>query len=161
LYSDAAVYVVKDIRPAAETHWLVITHAHVHHCDSPAHELPAFTVQHMRSVAEHMLQRAGLDVSHSRLGFHVPPCISQPHLHMHVLAGTFRGPCSRQCPSCCSAEHCCVGCDCLRVKYTTWCCWYRSVDAQLARMEANAARHATHHCNPSPLPPAMQHMRDG
>jgi len=131
VYCDELVYVVADIAPAAQTHLLVIPRNHVRDCDSE--ELSEAMLRHMRDVGVKMLQRAGHPLEQSRLGFHVPPCISQPHLHLHVLGGTFRAPCSHRC-ACCEADQCCAPCDCMRLKYTSWCCWYRDVDAQLRRM---------------------------
>jgi len=133
IYADEHVFVVPDHRPAARLHLLVITRAHVRDCNDVLAQPQLMA--HVRRVGEQMLQKHARQGEQQRLGFHVPPWISVPHLHLHVLAGNFRGPCSGQC-ACCSAEHCFAPCDCLRLKYTPCCFWYRSIDEQQRRIES-------------------------
>ena len=132
LYADERVYVIPDRRPGARLHLLVITRKHVRDCNAILAEPQLMA--HIRHVGEQMLLRYAQPGEQTRLGFHVPPFTSVPHLHLHVQAGNFRGLCSEQC-SCCEAERCCAPCGCLRGKYTPWCCWYRSIGAQERRLE--------------------------
>ena len=125
LYRDRLCYVVRDIHPAAELHLLVIPLAHIRDSsvlDSSHRDL----LHHMRMVGEKMLHEhapSQVIARGSRLGFHLAPFISVPHLHLHVQAGHYR---------CCCVppSWCCFPCDCNRIKYTDTCGngWWKTID---------------------------------
>jgi diadenosine tetraphosphate (Ap4A) HIT family hydrolase len=129
LYSDEYVYVIPDQRPAARIHLLVITKKHIPDCNSLLQFNYIQLNKHIHNIGELMLKKYAQAGEQTRIGYHIPPFISVAHIHLHVLIGTFRGLCSRQC-NCCIAERCFPPCDCLRGKYTAWCCWYRSSGTQ-------------------------------
>lgn len=144
LYSDALVYVISDAHPAARLHLLVLPHAHIRDCLTLAASPSAADralLAHMASVGSLMLSRFSSAHESKRAGFHVPPYISQPHLHLHVLAGRFNGCCARRpgCERCCTHDHCAPPCDCLRVKYTSWCCWFQSMHEVQRKLDEAAA----------------------
>jgi len=133
IYSDELVYVIADRRPAARLHLLVNPHEHIRHCKHLTHH-HKHIVAHMERVARQMLQKYGREGEQQPIGFHVPPFISVAHLHLHVLSGPFGLPktcSSRGCCPCCSS--CCHGA--LRAKYAMGCCWFRSMDSVLRRIE--------------------------
>ena len=79
--------VIKDRSPSAPLHLQVIPKlAPVPRDVLALTEDHAPLVRRMESVAHAQLEQAGYTARESYLGFHVPPFISVPHLHMHVIA---------------------------------------------------------------------------
>uniref|UniRef100_A0A8C1TG56 Si:dkey-25e12.3 n=1 Tax=Cyprinus carpio TaxID=7962 RepID=A0A8C1TG56_CYPCA len=83
---DEDIVCFKDIDPGAPHHYLVIPKKHIHSCLS----LQADDINLVKKMAD-----MGRDVLKAKnvtnlkdisLGFHVPPYITVPHLHLHVLA---------------------------------------------------------------------------
>ncbi|XP_076129076.1 adenosine 5'-monophosphoramidase HINT3-like [Alosa pseudoharengus] len=76
----------RDVKPGAPHHYLVIPRDHVGNCKSLKKEhIPL--VLRMEEMAKAVLQMKGISDLHDiRLGFHMPPFSSVPHLHLHVLA---------------------------------------------------------------------------
>lgn len=88
LYKDDLCFVVRDIRPRAPTHLLIIPREHITTLDviESGKEQPA---GHLLAVAHQMAKRAGVTGSGYRLVINQGPDSGQevPHLHMHLLAG--------------------------------------------------------------------------
>ncbi|XP_067274550.1 adenosine 5'-monophosphoramidase HINT3 [Pseudorasbora parva] len=86
LAEDEDIICFEDIYPAAPHHYLVIPKKHIHSCLS----LQADDIGLVRRMAEmgrDVLRAKGVkDFEDISLGFHVPPFITVPHLHLHVLA---------------------------------------------------------------------------
>ncbi len=88
LYRDDTVFVIRDIRPKAPTHLLVMPLEHVTSLASPRPGQEAI-LGHMLTVAGQMAKREKVDVSGYRLIINQGPDSGQevPHLHLHVLGG--------------------------------------------------------------------------
>ena len=88
LYRDAYVFVIRDIRPKAPTHLLIIPFQHL---TSLAYVTPGSepAMGHLFTVAEEMARREGITLSGYRLVVNQGPDSGQelPHFHMHVLGG--------------------------------------------------------------------------
>ncbi|XP_062407397.1 adenosine 5'-monophosphoramidase HINT3-like isoform X2 [Sardina pilchardus] len=86
LCQDEEVVCFKDISPAAPHHYLVVPRLHIEDCSELRPEHTALVVR-MANMGLAALQANNVtDFSDIRLGFHIPPAISVPHLHLHVLA---------------------------------------------------------------------------
>ncbi|XP_057678187.1 adenosine 5'-monophosphoramidase HINT3-like isoform X2 [Corythoichthys intestinalis] len=74
------------ISPGAGHHYLVITRTHISNCKAlRAEHIP--TVERMAEMGRNVLEKNKVrDLNDVRLGFHVPPFSSVPHLHLHALA---------------------------------------------------------------------------
>mmetsp|Transcript_22546 Transcript_22546/g.34331 ORF Transcript_22546/g.34331 Transcript_22546/m.34331 type:complete len:129 (-) Transcript_22546:10-396(-) len=76
-----------DRSPAAPLHLQIIPKL-----DPVPRDVSSLTASHvplvlrMREIAEQTLRAEGYTPEQALLGFHVPPWISVPHLHMHVIA---------------------------------------------------------------------------
>ncbi|KAF9099545.1 hypothetical protein BGX29_006098 [Mortierella sp. GBA35] len=89
IYQDDDIVAFYDIRPAAETHILIIPAVHI---DSVK------TVQvtdyqlllKIKAKALDLLKQHGHEPENCRLGFHIPPFNTVDHLHLHVLGGEFK-----------------------------------------------------------------------
>ena len=88
LYRDDRAFVIRDIRPRAPTHLLVMPLEHVTYLASFTPEREAL-VGHLTMVAKEMASREGLTDRGYRLVVNQGPDSGQevPHLHMHVLGG--------------------------------------------------------------------------
>ncbi|XP_062406380.1 adenosine 5'-monophosphoramidase HINT3-like [Sardina pilchardus] len=76
----------RDVKPGAPHHYLVVPRAHLGNCTSLRRE-DAPLVLRMVEMAKAVLHMKGIsDLQDTRLGFHMPPFSSVPHLHLHVLA---------------------------------------------------------------------------
>ncbi|XP_048106231.1 adenosine 5'-monophosphoramidase HINT3 isoform X5 [Alosa alosa] len=76
----------RDVKPGAPHHYLVIPREHVGNCKSLRKEHIQLVLR-MEEMAKAVLQMKGIsDLQDIRLGFHMPPFSSVPHLHLHVLA---------------------------------------------------------------------------
>ncbi len=88
LYLDHQIMVIRDIRPRAPTHLLIIPRRHVKGLTYAAGRTSAVLGQ-MFVIAEEMARREGVTVSGYRLIVNQGPDSGQEleHLHMHLLAG--------------------------------------------------------------------------
>jgi len=96
LFENERVYVIMDMKPDAQHHYLVIPKDPIGNVKTlDKTNLPL--VQEMEIVGRDFLaQISTLDAtSKTALGFHLPPFNSIEHLHMHVLAGPRTSPFSR------------------------------------------------------------------
>ena len=88
LYLDQQIMVIRDIRPRAPTHLLIIPRRCVKGLTYAAGRTSAVLGQ-MFVIAEEMARREGVTVSGYRLIVNQGPDSGQEleHLHMHLLAG--------------------------------------------------------------------------
>lgn len=86
LAEDEELICFQDIDPGAPHHYLVIPKQHIHSCLSlQADDIGL--VRRMADMGRDVLKaRDVTDFEDISLGFHVPPFITVPHLHLHVLA---------------------------------------------------------------------------
>eukprot|EP00667_Euglena_gracilis_P008908 EG_transcript_9033 len=85
LFRDSEFLVIRDARPAAEHHYLVLPLTHtpdVKHVT--AEDLPM--LRRMEVLGLRVLQDQGAPMGDLRMGFHVPPFQSIGHLHLHCIA---------------------------------------------------------------------------
>mmetsp|Transcript_15317 Transcript_15317/g.35119 ORF Transcript_15317/g.35119 Transcript_15317/m.35119 type:complete len:189 (-) Transcript_15317:229-795(-) len=79
--------VIKDRSPASKLHLQIIPKkSPVPRDVTSLTKDHSFMVEAMHSIAVKQLKDSGYEVDQSIIGFHVPPFISVPHLHMHVIA---------------------------------------------------------------------------
>ncbi|XP_060908089.1 adenosine 5'-monophosphoramidase HINT3-like [Labrus mixtus] len=86
LLSDDELLCFRDVKPGATHHYLVIPRTHISSCKAlqPVH-IPL--VEHMVQMGWRTLEKNKVsDLDDVRMGFHVPPFSSVPHLHLHTLA---------------------------------------------------------------------------
>ncbi|XP_059475712.1 adenosine 5'-monophosphoramidase HINT3-like [Neocloeon triangulifer] len=84
-YQDEDFVAFADHRPVARHHLLVVTRNHIRDVLSlRKDDLPK--VQGMVDVGMQVLAERGADLNDSRLGFHVPPRTTVPHIHLHVIS---------------------------------------------------------------------------
>ncbi|XP_037101120.1 histidine triad nucleotide-binding protein 3-like isoform X7 [Syngnathus acus] len=83
---DEELLCFRDVKPGAGHHYLVITRRHICNCKAlRAQHIP--TVERMAEMGKCALEKNKVrDLKDIRLGFHVPPFSSVPHLHLHALA---------------------------------------------------------------------------
>lgn len=88
LYLDHQILVIRDIRPRAPTHLLIIPRRHVKGLTYAAGRTSS-TLGQMFVIAEEMARREGVTVSGYRLVVNQGPDSRQEleHLHMHLLGG--------------------------------------------------------------------------
>lgn len=101
---DEALIVIRDRKPAALHHFLVIPKKHIGTFNLPniirrAHihvetvkcltqtDIPL--VQAMHDLGNQVLDDMGVPIHQRQLGFHIPPVNSVDHLHLHVLGLPF------------------------------------------------------------------------
>ncbi|XP_061560869.1 adenosine 5'-monophosphoramidase HINT3-like isoform X3 [Phycodurus eques] len=86
LTRDGELLCFRDAKPGAGHHYLVITATHIGDCKAlRAQHIP--TVERMAEMGRGALEKNKVrDLTDIRLGFHVPPFSSVPHLHLHALA---------------------------------------------------------------------------
>ena len=89
LHRDDRAFVIRDIRPRAPTHLLVLPTEHVTYLSTFGAEREAL-LGHLMLVAREMARQAGLMESGYRLVVNQGPDSGQevPHLHIHVLGGS-------------------------------------------------------------------------
>lgn len=92
LLSEDDLVCFRDQKPGATHHYLVITRTHIVNCKALRADKIQL-VEHMRDMGLKILKMNKVsDLDDIRMGFHVPPFSSVPHLHLHVLA-----PASQMC----------------------------------------------------------------
>ncbi|XP_027139958.1 histidine triad nucleotide-binding protein 3 [Larimichthys crocea] len=86
LLSDDELVCFRDIKPGSTHHYLVITRTHIDSCKHlQADDIPL--VERMVEMGKSVLEKKKVsDLDDVRLGFHLPPLLSVPHLHLHALA---------------------------------------------------------------------------
>ena len=121
VYEDDELIVINDQKPSAPLHLQVIPKLPPVPRDvkslTPDH---APLVRRMQAVAAAQLQAAGYDEVDSYVGFHVPPFISVPHLHMHVISPATQILSGK------------------RFKYVPGSCWFWTSDRVLEKLESRS-----------------------
>ncbi|KAK2884244.1 hypothetical protein QQF64_015895 [Cirrhinus molitorella] len=86
LAEDEDIVCFQDIYPGAPHHYLVIPKKHIYSCLSlQADDINL--VKKMADMGKDVLKAKNVtNLEDISLGFHVPPYITVPHLHLHVLA---------------------------------------------------------------------------
>ncbi|XP_042359641.1 histidine triad nucleotide-binding protein 3-like [Plectropomus leopardus] len=85
LLSDDELLCFRDLKPGATHHYLVIPRTHIDNCKSLQGEhIPL--VERMEEMGRSVLEKNKASLDDVRMGFHVPPFSSVPHLHLHTLA---------------------------------------------------------------------------
>ncbi|XP_061097785.1 adenosine 5'-monophosphoramidase HINT3-like isoform X2 [Conger conger] len=84
--TDEELCCFRDLKPGAKHHYLVVPNRHIVSCASLRKEdMPL--VRKMMEIGKALLLKHHFnDLDDTRLGFHIPPFYSVPHLHLHVLA---------------------------------------------------------------------------
>lgn len=86
LLSDEELLCFRDVKPGAFHHYLIIPRKHIDNCKALKGEDIAL-VERMEEMGRSVLEKNRVvDLQDIRLGFHVPPFCSVPHLHLHALA---------------------------------------------------------------------------
>ncbi|XP_037605912.1 histidine triad nucleotide-binding protein 3-like [Sebastes umbrosus] len=86
LLSDDELLCFRDTKPAATHHYLVVPRTHIDNCKClQGEDIPL--VERMVEMGRSILEKNKIsNLDDIRLGFHVPPFSSVPHLHLHILA---------------------------------------------------------------------------
>uniref|UniRef100_A0A8C6SLL1 HIT domain-containing protein n=1 Tax=Neogobius melanostomus TaxID=47308 RepID=A0A8C6SLL1_9GOBI len=83
---DGELVCFRDLKPGATHHYLIVPKTHIDNCTKlgPDH---IQLVEQMQDLGMRILQMNKVsDLEDIRMGFHVPPFSSVPHLHLHALA---------------------------------------------------------------------------
>lgn len=86
LQSDEELCCFRDLVPGAKHHYLVVPNTHIVSCLSLRKEHVPLVKKMVEVGKAVLLKHNFTDLRDIRLGFHVPPFTSVPHLHLHVLA---------------------------------------------------------------------------
>ncbi|KAM9339031.1 adenosine 5'-monophosphoramidase HINT3-like [Symphorus nematophorus] len=88
LLSDDELLCFRDIKPGATHHYLIITRTHINNCKClTGDDIPL--VERMVEMGRRILEKNKVQ-DDFRMGFHMPPFSSVPHLHLHALAPASR-----------------------------------------------------------------------
>ncbi|XP_056284021.1 adenosine 5'-monophosphoramidase HINT3-like [Pseudoliparis swirei] len=86
LLSDEELLCFRDITPGATHHYLVVPRRHIDYC-TRLQEADIPLVERMVEMGWSVLKKTKVsNLDDVRMGFHVPPFSSVPHLHLHALA---------------------------------------------------------------------------
>lgn len=93
LYKDDRAFVIRDIKPRAPVHLLIMPTRHFTYLTYLTEANEAL-VGHLFMVAEEMAKREGIAANGYRLIINQGPHSGQeiPHLHLHLLGGRALGP---------------------------------------------------------------------
>lgn len=88
IFEDEKLVVFKDIRPQAPVHLLIVPKKHIRSINDLRPEDLEIS-GHMLLIAHKIAEKAGVDKSGYKLGFHVEKGGGQEvfHLHMHLVGG--------------------------------------------------------------------------
>lgn len=83
---DAELVCFRDLKPGATHHFLVVPRTHIVNCKT----LQAENIQLVEQMIDMGMRTLKMNkvsaLDDIRLGFHLPPFSSVPHLHLHALA---------------------------------------------------------------------------
>ncbi|XP_037304556.2 adenosine 5'-monophosphoramidase HINT3-like [Pungitius pungitius] len=86
LLSDDELLCFRDTKPGATHHYLVVPRTHIDNCTRLQGD-DVSLVERMVEMGWSILKKNKIsDLEDVRMGFHVPPFSSVPHLHLHALA---------------------------------------------------------------------------
>ncbi|KAG4073510.1 hypothetical protein HA402_000734 [Bradysia odoriphaga] len=87
LFENNNFVIIRDIKPACDFHYLAIPKRHIRDGrDLQLTDKPLLL--EMEQELRNLFAKENVSPEHISLGFHWPPFISVPHLHMHGLAPT-------------------------------------------------------------------------
>ncbi|KAI0359942.1 HIT-like protein [Trametes cingulata] len=86
--------VFTDINPSCQHHLQIVPKKHIESVKNLS-VTDVGMVQEMIEIGHEVLDRLDVPPHLRRLGFHIPPYISVPHLHMHVQALPYSSPLRR------------------------------------------------------------------
>lgn len=85
LLRDEELLCFRDVKPGATHHYLVITRTHIDNCKNLQRD-DVQLVEKMVEMGRSILEKNKINnFDDIRMGFHIPPFTSVPHLHLHVL----------------------------------------------------------------------------
>ncbi|XP_069552371.1 adenosine 5'-monophosphoramidase HINT3-like [Brachyistius frenatus] len=86
LLSDDQLVCFRDLQPGATHHYLIIPRTHIDNCKAlQGGHIPL--VEQMVEMGRSVLEKKQVsNLDDVRMGFHMPPFTSVPHLHLHALA---------------------------------------------------------------------------
>ncbi|XP_071335305.1 adenosine 5'-monophosphoramidase HINT3-like isoform X1 [Trachinotus anak] len=86
LLSDEELVCFRDVKPGATHHYLVVPIRHIDNCKTlQGGSIPL--VERMEKMGRSILEKNKVsNLDDVRMGFHLPPFSSVPHLHLHALA---------------------------------------------------------------------------
>ncbi|KAK5642595.1 hypothetical protein RI129_008762 [Pyrocoelia pectoralis] len=87
IYEDDEMIIFKDIKPAAQYHYLAVPKRHIKNVNELTTNDKEL-VEKLINVGKQVLQESGADINDLRMGFHVPPFNSISHLHLHLITPT-------------------------------------------------------------------------
>ncbi|XP_042246158.1 histidine triad nucleotide-binding protein 3-like [Thunnus albacares] len=119
LLSDDELVCFRDVKPGATHHYLVIPRTHIDNCKSlQGHNIPL--VEQMEEMGRSILEKNKVsDLDDVRMGFHLPPFSSVPHLHLHALAPASKMNLRSQ------------------LRYGPQSCWFITVDKVLSQLRTH------------------------
>ncbi|XP_066260286.1 adenosine 5'-monophosphoramidase HINT3-like [Euwallacea similis] len=85
-FENPEIIIFKDIKPAAEHHYLAIPKEHIMNVNSlntPDHK---GLLERLISEGKKVIQEHGGNVNDLILGFHLPPFNTVDHLHLHLIS---------------------------------------------------------------------------
>ncbi|KAM9354660.1 adenosine 5'-monophosphoramidase HINT3-like [Pholidichthys leucotaenia] len=84
LLSDEELICFRDTKPGATHHYLIVPRMHIDNCKAlQVDDIPL--VERMVEMGRSILEKNEVQ-DDIRMGFHLPPFSSVPHLHLHALA---------------------------------------------------------------------------
>ncbi|KAJ3256183.1 hypothetical protein HK103_005642 [Boothiomyces macroporosus] len=83
LYNDGQFVAFKDISPAASVHFLLIPKTHLGNI-SELNNSHSDMLSRMKEIADRLLNDQNILKQDQVVGFHVPPFVFVPHLHLHL-----------------------------------------------------------------------------
>ncbi|KAK0163065.1 hypothetical protein PV327_006776 [Microctonus hyperodae] len=84
IYEDDDLICIKDISPASDHHYLIISKNHIANAkELKAEDEPLY--DKIVDTVEVIAAQQGLDLASTRTGFHWPPFTTISHLHLHVI----------------------------------------------------------------------------
>jgi diadenosine tetraphosphate (Ap4A) HIT family hydrolase len=88
IYQDEDIVIINDIKPAAKVHLLAIPKKHIKNINYVTNK-ELHLLKHLRDKSlEYLTSEYGANVE-IKIGFHKPPFVMIPHLHMHCLVPPF------------------------------------------------------------------------
>ncbi|KAJ6642936.1 Adenosine 5'-monophosphoramidase HINT3, partial [Pseudolycoriella hygida] len=87
LFENEGFVIIKDIRPACEFHYLAVPKRHIRD-GRDLQSTDKSLLLEMEQELRNLFAKKNIPSDNVLLGFHWPPFISVPHLHMHGLAPT-------------------------------------------------------------------------
>ncbi|KAF5279067.1 hypothetical protein FQA39_LY05745 [Lamprigera yunnana] len=84
IFEDEDIVIIKDIKPAAQHHYLAIPKIHIPNVKALKKE-DIQLVEKLVEVGMRVLEEKGCNLNDVCVGFHIPPFNSISHLHLHLI----------------------------------------------------------------------------